>query len=985
MAWPVGVVRSLAAADNPDLDTAAIAQPLPASPDRYARMAEVRKTTDQAALAKLLTDPKEDRGVRFQAVAGLTDGKLLAEAIARLKAARDDPFLVVATLRLELLDPIVHGRLGDLEMIPTYVTNDPDPEEYTSETVTLEIRKKDRSGQALAFDKWTTEDQRNPCNPGLIPADIDCSALLAELLKNPAFQGSFPNLAREAAVPALRTAAVQAMDPQWADGAVFQAVADLARADPDDGVRLAAIEKVAQFSARDDGDPFQAQTVLIGIAQHDQDLGMRAAAVRHVTMQAVLQQIVRDDPPLRIAAVENLTDNQALLEKLALDETNEGVASVATDKLTNQAVLAKIALSRRDENVRRIALSKVTDQAVLARVVREELDTVPGLTALQHLQDQPMLAQLATGSSNPYVRSLAAANLTDQALLVKIARTETETEVLRAVVKHLADQPALAALAIECRDLEVRVGAVKNLTDQAMLAKVVRESIFPSGENEYEACSLALDKLTDQALLAGIALDTGPYREDVRETAVRALADPAVLTRIALLPGEDYNVPVAAAAKLTSLDDLAKVSQEGKTALVREYAATRRRLLVATIPVSVGSLDQAVMAALATESADPATRGFAMGRLADRETLKKIALEGKSPDMRRAAAFRLMDPFILAGVAAADADPKIRESAVQNIDEPAPLAQIAQTNSMPAIRACAVNKVKDQAVLAGIALGDPEPTVRAAALQQISGSDQAMIARLVAGETSGWARAAAVSHLTDQASLTKLAQEDPDEEVRTTAASQLAVGAQARTKIAQADPAPKVRAAAATGITDQAILGQLALADPAAWVRAKAVQQLTNQAILARVIQGDQDYGVRESAVREVTDHALLAKLAKEDPDAILRDRAVVRMMDLDGKGFDEGDEPVAASPAEIAQDAVVLAEIALAEKDDGVRGDAVSAVSDQNVLNQVARFDADARIRQGAAWRLTDKGVLALIAQQDHDPEVQKIATRRLIELTPK
>ncbi len=82
----------------------------------------------------------------------------------------------------------------------------------------------------------------------------------------------------------------------------------------------------------------------------------------------------------------------------------------------------------------------------------------------------------------------------------------------------------LAKIAVEDEDYDVRRAATWKLTDQALLAKVAVESKDDGGVRW-----VAVEKLTDQALLAKIAVEDEDY--DVRRAAVEKLTDLAVFHR----------------------------------------------------------------------------------------------------------------------------------------------------------------------------------------------------------------------------------------------------------------------------------------------------------------------------------------------------------------------------------------------------------------------------------------------------------------------
>ena len=133
-------------------------------------------------------------------------------------------------------------------------------------------------------------------------------------------------------------------------------------------------------------------------------------------------------------------------------------------------------------------------------------------------------------------------------------------------VEQTIDQNRLSVFAMEAKDFNVRHIAVERLTDQALLAKVALEAedvsirhpmytedarIRPPScgrsspirpclqrakvavEAAYsKVCRVAVEKLTDQALLAKVAVDAEDVR--VRRAAMEKLSDQAVLEEIGI-------------------------------------------------------------------------------------------------------------------------------------------------------------------------------------------------------------------------------------------------------------------------------------------------------------------------------------------------------------------------------------------------------------------------------------------------------------------
>jgi hypothetical protein len=131
---------------------------------------------------------------------------------------------------------------------------------------------------------------------------------------------------------------------------------------------------------------------------------------------------------------------------------------------------------------------------------------------------------------------------------------------------------------------------------------------------------------------------------------------------------------------------------------------------------------------------------------------------------------------------------------------------------------------------------------------------------------------AAVSQLTDQALLAKIAATNDDLDARLTAVKRMTDQA-ALAQIAVSSKYPVVCDAAIRRVTDQTWLANIAAGDEN-YVREYAIQNLTDQAQLAKVAQTGVDQHVRWTAVTKLRDRALLAELATAR-DPLVRARAI--------------------------------------------------------------------------------------------------------------
>lgn len=200
----------------------------------------------------------------------------------------------------------------------------------------------------------------------------------------------------------------------------------------------------------------------------------REGAVQKLTDQKVLELIAKSDPDerVRLAAVGKITD-QAALGDIALIEMplKEDVRVAAIEKLTDQTLLGRLATADDKREVRRAAARRLEDQALLGRLARKDDDPVVRKIAINRLKDQALLFNIAETDRDQEVRTAAVAAITDQTLLAKIAKNGGLFESTEAI-KTLQDEGALADIAVHHYRNELRIAAAKKLADPSALGRV---------------------------------------------------------------------------------------------------------------------------------------------------------------------------------------------------------------------------------------------------------------------------------------------------------------------------------------------------------------------------------------------------------------------------------------------------------------------------------------------------------------------------------
>ena len=131
------------------------------------------------------------------------------------------------------------------------------------------------------------------------------------------------------------------------------------------------------------------------------------------------------------ASSANRLTEQAVLNQVALSDSDERVRLSAVERVTDQAVLSQVALNDSDNTVRRYAVDNLTDQAILSQVVLNDSDNDVRRAAVGRVTDQDILSQVALNDSEKDVRERATSLLTDEAILTHIANNDRNHFVRR--------------------------------------------------------------------------------------------------------------------------------------------------------------------------------------------------------------------------------------------------------------------------------------------------------------------------------------------------------------------------------------------------------------------------------------------------------------------------------------------------------------------------------------------------------------------------
>ncbi len=213
----------------------------------------------------------------------------------------------------------------------------------------------------------------------------------------------------------------------------------------------------------------------------------------------------------------------------------------------------------------------------------------------------------------------------------------------------------------------------------------------------------------------------------------------------------------------------------------------------------------------------------------------------------------------------------------------------------------------------------------------------------------------AVSQITDQANLAKIAQMNTDADMRRIAIARL-TDQDVLAQIAQEDEDWDARKGAVSRLTDQSLLAQVALKAMDEDIRLDAIDKLTDQTSLAQVALADLNWSVSEVVSERI-------RQSHQDDLARLRARhAADRQMLL--RDSHHGSQNVAV--ARILHTKQTELEHALAAHYDNV--ERVLTKHEERIQRSLRRL----------VDRLTDPDLLAQVAQQAKDPFVRRLARTR-------
>ena len=587
-------------------------------------------------------------------------------------------------------------------------------------------------------------------------------------------------------------------------------------------------------------------------------------AVKVTVDQSRLARIAMtsEDEAVRKVAVKKLTD-QPLLAKIAMEDDDIGIRYAAIDNLKDQALLARVARTVyvRDDVVkngirygetenevffRKAAVVNLSDQTLLAQIAVEGGDSDVGgrLAAVEKLEDQALLARIAVEAEYADVRRSAIDKLSDQKLLTRIALEDRSCPCHMAAVRRLSDQALLARIALDYQNGSCCLAAVERLSDPVLLAKVAIEagthqsesnvcvSSFRVGsdheiELEHErkrggVRAAAVDKLSDQPLLAKVAMENMAADSSVRISAVQKLSDPTLLAKVSV-EADCRDTRASAYRKLHELfPDINALRASTEDAQTRLYTTIVGNIQKSKIPEEHRerwylNLSEIVPILFVPAVVDqlgslkdfqiewkPCSAQYSTGVIRGEEVTLSVNLSKEGSPLRHVwwtdfpygITYTNEPPKWLSAAVSSSAfysehllrlpqsahERIAQESKGGEVREAAAVAALSDQNLLAktalearstGVRKIAVQKLEDQAALAKVAVGMRylDWSLREVVVKKLE--DQAALAKVAVQDESGDIRYAAVRKLKDEELLTRIAEEDKDLVVRHAAKERL--------------------------------------------------------------------------------------------------------------------------------------------------------------------------------------------------------------------
>ena len=161
-------------------------------------------------------------------------------------------------------------------------------------------------------------------------------------------------------------------------------------------------------AVRDLSDGEAAQELLIEIAHHDDDPGVRREAVIRITDLVALVEILNTDPDPTVC-----TEAQGVVRELLIEAEDRNTGELGLRGLSDERDLVAVARSARLESVSRMALAKLSEPRALGMVARRSTRGEIASEALSRLDASEELLAVAVKAEDKAIAVRAFERLTD--------------------------------------------------------------------------------------------------------------------------------------------------------------------------------------------------------------------------------------------------------------------------------------------------------------------------------------------------------------------------------------------------------------------------------------------------------------------------------------------------------------------------------------------------------------------------------------------
>lgn len=373
----------------------------------------------------------------------------------------------------------------------------------------------------------------------------------------------------------------------------------------------------------------------------------------------------------------------------------------------------------------------------------------PNLETVKYTTDQSKLAKIAMEARSDDVRRAATEKIVDKALL-----TEMGMWIKPELTRQVTDQNLLVKIAAEAKNNDVRKAAELKLTN-IRLADIVNESI--KGDRPRERLR-ALDKLTDQNLLAKIAMNEYMYNY-ITLAAIKKLTDQSLLAKVAV-ESKKLEIRIAAIVNINDQKNLRQWAEKDPRIAIRQASVKR-------------IIDDSFLVQRLPQESAVSVRVAIIETLRGKNALCEIALTAYDQQDRKLALQRLMlvSEDLAAGVIKAHKELADKVKMLSGENDNDKLLTLTLHSEFDVLRAAAASQITNQPMLAKIAMDDKDQNVRRAALEKLA--DQALLAKVAV--ESKWLdiRVVAIGRIADQKLLRQLGEKDPRAAVRQASVKQI--------------------------------------------------------------------------------------------------------------------------------------------------------------------------------------------------------------------